>query len=406
MLLSGRMASHYYKSVGTAQRKYLSKALPFLMEDEFAEEVGQFHFASTFVEGCPLHRTDSSMNGADDEASLNVDSIDQQKHQLLSVSSIKHADIQQLLYELGQQGLSPGEIIVETQLIPVNADTITVLQDQHYTLLAAPQLMNVSLDSNALEFAFLNQKSVHPELLSLPVMIHFDAQQPGGHERAACLRAILESMGWTVETFESPASVLSTLADYYSQRSPAVLTNLRSGEYRDKVRKTTSFKWFKALGGVAACWLVLDMALMIGSGWWFSSKADQYWQDSATLYLDAFPKDQLLQNAVLNFPGTVDIQNRLQSRLQNPTPINQSPSLLPGLATISRKTQGGISVVPSSLNADQQVGTIRVELTADSLEQVDAFLVALATEGLQSKLDNARQEDSGVFAQLTIGGLQ
>ena len=101
LLISGGLALHKKLVISSGQRKHLNTALPFLIEEDLAQDIDSIHIGSY------LDRKDDSVN----------------------VSAIPHAVMQALLALFDEQGLLLDRVLVEGQFLPEEEGYTTLLLD-------------------------------------------------------------------------------------------------------------------------------------------------------------------------------------------------------------------------------------------------------------------------------------
>ncbi|KEQ18068.1 type II secretion system protein GspL [Endozoicomonas numazuensis] len=380
IFLTGRLVNHQRKRVNKKQHKHLDSALPYLMEDGLTDELKQLHFAQS------VH--------------------DQQGNDIgLKVSSIRHADMKPLLNLLNSQQLSPQIIVAESELFDMDHEGLNIWVEQGAALVQQPDDGYLAMTTTAVPFALLNAQENEEYPATAPITLwHSEIEDHVQNEAVNKVASSLAQFGWPVDSRTLPVTLLTHLAQCFLSCSPSTLCNLRSGDYKDPSFHQNKHRLKSRLLMLAGCWLLLELGIRLGEGVYFQHQAEQYWQDSATRYLQSFPQDRQVQEAAEVRPGSVDIQTRLQSRLNAATIEPNAPAFLPLLAKLSNTdesdSQGQIKPESLSFNHSQQ--TLQLEMETDSLASVDQYLATLKQSGLKAQLDSANQSDNRVIARLTI----
>jgi type II secretory pathway component PulL len=163
-------------------------------------------------------------------------------------------------------------------------------------------------------------------------------------------------------------------------------------------------RW-KPLALVASIWILLELGLKVGEGFYFHQKAVEYWGQSATLYLEVFPQDQQVLAAQTSAQGSINVKSRMESRLKSAGKKVGGEEFLPLLQQVSSISGSlpDVKLKPVSMDFNEISGKLVLELKAESLEGVDKLLAAVKSSGLNARLDSANQAKEGVNARMTIG---
>lgn len=394
LLVPGSLAVHKALPVNSGQRKHLATALPYMMEEELAEDIESMHLASQLI----------------------------RKDDQVLVSAIPHELMQSLLASLDEQNLSPHHVLAETQFLQTAPQQLSLILESTSVLLSSPQASTVSLDYEALRFVLAqwNETDVDNSLLQTDQDVADEANQvtsvklliadgslPVPDEMKEKVQGWLDEQGWLTEEEHLPGSVFEYLASlYFGSRRSGQLVDLRSGSYQCPKRAGRKLRRWKPLALVASIWLLLELGLMVGEGVVFQQKALDYWQQSAELYLEVFPKDQQVLEAQANGQSSINVKSRMESRLKSAGKRSTGGEpFLPMLQQVSAVSASlkDVKFKPVSMDFNETSGKLVLELKADNLEGVDKLLAAVKSSGLSARLDSANQEKIGVNARMTIG---
>ena len=377
--------------VNSGQRKHLHTALPFMIEEDLAEDVDAFHLASQL-------------------------SADKQS---VSVSGFSHQQFQQLLLLLDEQGLWLDKTLPELQLLKTEPGIVTLVLEEKTIIVQAPDESASIVDYEALHIVFdelirsQSEEANREEYLddeAKPVtgvkVIYPEGDFPISDNNLERVRSWLGEQGVLVEEQGLNSSIFEYLSGLYFSKRKKVwsFVDLRSGAYQCPKRAGRRFRRWRPLAIVASLWVVLEMGMMIGEGFSFQQKAADYWDQSASLYLDVFPQDRQVLEAVNNEQRTINVKSRLESRLKIPGSSSEGKPFLPLLQTVSLVSASlpEAKIRPISMEFNHTTGNLVLELTAETLESVDELLAATKSAGLMAKLDRANREKSGVNARMTI----
>ena len=392
LLLPGSMTLHRELPINSGQKKHINTALPFMIEEDLAEDVDALHLA------CQLKN--------DREIAL--------------VSGVSHQLLQSLLVIFDNQGLSPHSVLSEMQFIQNGPGELIIILENHTVIVKTPGQAASNLDYEALHFVLgqLNQvaepdlintsevpEESPPAITSVKLYYSDDASavDPEVKEK---VNSWLEEQGWLVEQQPLDESVFEYLAGHYfaDRKKVTSLIDLRSGAYQCLRRANRRLKRWKPIALVASLWLMLEMGLMVGEGIAFQQQARDLWDKSAELYLEAFPQDQQIKEALASENRSINVKSRMESRLKTAGSGSSGKPFLPLLQKVSLVSASlpEAKIQPLSMDFNDTSGNLVLELKAASLEAVDKLLAATKSSGLTAKLDSANQEKNGVNARMTI----
>ena len=393
VLLPGTLAFHRLLSINSGQRKHLNTALPYMLEEDLAEDVDTLHLASQL-------------------------SSDKEN---VSVSGFSHKQFQTLLAVMDGQGLSIDNALAEAQLLETEAGQVLILMESQSANVLIPGQSANHLDYEALRFVLegVNRSGSEDDIVQSPdlepdspAVTSIKLRFPEGafsldDDKFEQVRSWLAEQGWLVEEKGLNASVFEYFASlYFSRRKNfrSMLVDLRSGAYQCPRRAGRRLRKWKPLALVASLWLMLEIGLMVGEGVTFQHQAGQFWDQSAALYLEVFPQDQQVREALESEHRSINVKSRMESRLKTAGSQPGSKPFLPLLQKVSAVSASlpEAKIKPVSMDFNDTTGNLVLELRAESLESVDKLLAATKSAGLMAKLDSANQEKSGVNARMTI----
>ncbi|MRI34624.1 hypothetical protein EOPP23_16700 [Endozoicomonas sp. OPT23] len=388
ILLPATMVVHRQLDVSPGQKKHLNTALPFMLEEETAEDVESLHLVSQLVP-----KTDQVL-----------------------VSAIKHQLIQKILVTFEEMGLTVQHVLAEQQLIDPEVSAISLYPESRSILMARPGQAAVELDYDAVELILSNWQEVSEESgvqiadsaepqVARVCLKFSEGILPTPEENRLSIRRSLDEAGWLVTEEPLRQSLFEHLAEKYFKTKRGVRrVDLRSGVYQCPRKASRQIRRWKPLALVASFWLVMEMGLMITEGFFFQHKAQELWSNSAGLYLEVFPQDQMVIDARKTVSASVDIKSRMESRLKKTGNTVAGEPFLPMLQQVSKISASikDSNLKPVTMDFNEVSGKLILDLKADSLEGVEKLLAAVKSDGLNAKLDNANQEKTGVNARMTI----
>ena len=382
LLVNGAMCFYRRLTINSGQRKHLATALPYLVEEELAQDIESMHI----VHGVP-------------SADLQV-----------SVAAIGHNLLQTLLtlFELHQIPLT--KVVAETQFLPGQPDGASLLLDHDGVILTLPGSEGVSLNFQALPVLFPDQPidQALPDTLTAEAqvnkpsrirLIYADSKLAPPAGTIENVASMLRERGWFVDKRPLSESVFELFVQGYFATKPHQLLNFRQGVYRCPGNTGRFIRRWWPLVTIASCWLLLELGLMIAQGVVYRQRAVNLWQDSITSYLSIFPNDRQAKQAQSRQQISFNLKQVLENRFRSlEQPTSQTP-VLPMLQTLSKVAN---QTRARSLEFNNTSGQLIYEFATDELADVNQFVEQLAAVGLQGKLDSANQGESEVIARVSI----
>lgn len=392
LLLGGTLVLHRKMAINDGQRKHLNTALPFMIEEDLAENVDALHLANQ---------------------------LSKSKENVV-VSGIAHNQLQVLLKCLDEQGLGLHHALAEVQFISTEDDRLTIILENNSAIMKFPGQAATNIDYDALHFILGQINAVEGHDFT-QTMIELNDAEPAitsvnlyysegvftiADEQVARVRSWLDEHGWLIEEHRMDESVFEYLSDLYflQRKSAQPLVDLRSGAYQCPRRANRQLRRWRPVALVASLWLMLEMGLMLGEGVTFHQQSSDYWDKSAELYLKIFPQDQQVKDALASEHRSINVKSRMESRLKTTGDKLANKPFLPLLQKISEISASlpELKIQPVSMNFNDTTGNLVLDLRAESLEAVDKLLAATKSSGLVARLDSANQEKNDVNARMTI----
>ncbi len=387
VLLPGTLAASMVVDVNEGQRKHLRQALPFLVEENLASDVEDFHLANR---------------------SLGASRV--------GVNILPRATMKHMMEVFAQTDIDPLRIVVESQLIHASARRLQLVLLDDYVLVSQGNGGAVALDYSALSAclkSYVEGASEVPELGELEnvepsaaagyscIEVLHAIEMPEQEARLDYVSTVVNELDIPVEYISQPGNILDLLARRYFKTGKQQLVDMQSGGYQSGRRMSQKWRRWRPLAWVACGWLVLEMLLMTGKGVYFQQLMDTVSENTLDLYQEYFPQDRQISD-------TRALRQRLMSKLkaaeQQGIGENQGEPFLPFLMTISTVTlddENGLYV--ESMDYNRESGMMVVQMEADTFEVLDNYIQELKVAGLTAKVENANQGQDAVEARINIG---
>ncbi|MGK2915279.1 MAG: type II secretion system protein GspL [Porticoccaceae bacterium] len=368
-ILPGECATLLKAALPIGQRRRLLAAIPFIVEDELASAVEDNHFA---------------LGGVTAAGDYPVVVIDK-------------ALLRRLLARLGEAGLTPAMVCVDSLLVPAAADELTLLDMAGRVLLSlgGKQAVVVARDDLAIALASaLDAGAVSRVRVLLGGEIddrEVDDRQLDGGKTAAFWQSALAASGVDTVALEACSDPVAMLLAQLDQ--PGVV-NLLSGEFKPAGRHGRQ----RSLGVVAVAAALVIVVLQLGyfavAGWYFNRVAEDQRKQAEAIYRDIFPGEQNIINLRVQAEGHLKAAAGGQGR--------HLIAQLQAFGPVWRSVATPASVI-HSLRYDGRDNTLNIDLSADSVQRVEQLAAALRVASLSAQLLSAQGEGAGVRARLMVG---
>ncbi|OED41921.1 hypothetical protein ACH42_12780 [Endozoicomonas sp. (ex Bugula neritina AB1)] len=392
LFLPGGVSLHKQVKMDASQRKHMSTALPYLIEEDIAQDIESMHLASYTYK----------------------------KDDLVSLSVIPHEKMQYLLALFDRMRLPLDRVLTEAQFIEQNPDFTTIVLDTHGALISSPDHAGAYLDYDALKLTLTcynslsGEESVLTDLLnkenqsyrSQIKLYYSESEFSPSSDTVESLKQWLDEQGWLVNQSVFDGSFFEYLVErYFKNKRTGCLVDLRQGAYQCPRRAGRQIRRWKPMVAVLACWLVLELGLSSSQAILYQRQAEELWQQTMADYLKLFPQDQQAKNAVAKQQMSFNVKRVLENRLRSSDQKVSGKPFLPLLQKVSKisaQQSPDSGLEHQSMDFNGGTGQLVLEVKAGSLEAVDKFLSALKDAGLNTKLDSANQGKTSVLARMTI----
>ena len=390
LFLPGHLTINRLQRLNSGQKKHINSALPYIIEESLAEDIESIHIASH------LHRKTDSV----------------------SLVAIPHKVIQLILSLFDEVAFAPDHIYSECQFVASSPETASLVLDSTHVIMATPVRASLALDYEAVPYALsqraegFEEQTVElddktGERISQVLLMSPSGVLNSPNEKAERLKGWLNAQGWLCKEEVLGGSVFEFLAEHYFQyRSPAELIDLRQGVYRCARRANRRLARWRPVMALVICWVVFELSIMIGQGFYFGRQADELWDQNADLYLTMFPQDRQVRDAKARNQRTFNLQTWLENRLRHSGKTidrdNAFLALLHQLSAVTAEQGAAAAIIPQGMDFNSEVGHLIFEFSASSLDVVHQLESDLKAKGLQTRLDSANQGKTGVIAKMTV----
>ena len=272
-------------------------------------------------------------------------------------------------------GVNPGYFVADSQMLPSDSNSASVLFEGTTALVAAQDQAAI-VDIDNLVFA-LNSLDVNEIAVINGELNPVDA-------------GLLENNPNIVNVDMSPHGILDYLADQFGSRS---FINLLQGQYTPVRPKSAHAGKWQGVGALAAVWLLVAFVGMVAQGFWASAQADRLQEESFAFYKQAFPRESQ--------PNTVDqLRRRMRAKLGQSGAAEENNAFVGLTAQFANVMTSSGRV--DSLSYTQQREELTVEVLLDSFDDLESLKGKLAQAGIALEVVSSESEDAGARSRLRL----
>jgi len=327
------------------EKRHIAKSLPYLLEDDFASDIEELHFASR-----PLDR------------------------QRLGVAVCSHACMQ-------EWGESLAELPVLSQwqpeplLLPWLEGELCVVIEDETLLLRSGQNTGFSVE-RALAAAML--AAIDPTDVSTIIVYGVDQAE----DQQLLPDWMQERMQWRTGNFA--AALMLAQED----KQPL---NLLQGQYGANLPLEQWWQQWRLVAGLFA----VAFTLQLGSTW-----ADYSALETANL--DLRRQIEAAYRSAVPKGAIVDPEKQLQRQLEGLRGGTQDVSFVSLIDRIGRVVNTEKQAQLASVNFNEKLGDVRINLVAPDFRTVEVIRAGLSEAGLQAETENSNAQGNAVRARLRV----
>ena len=329
----------------------IQRALPFAVEEDLTQDVESMHLAhGPIVRGQPVR-----------------------------CALVDRRLLADWLDCLRDCGLRPDHMVPDACLLPCSQSSASVLFEDGEAFVRTPDHI-ATIEASTL-----------PEILE-SVRASFDDANASPELELIGGEAIDERMdgsGFDVRRTPLSGSVLEYLASRWDAHRPEI--NLLQGPFAPSRGARASPGRWRGVAGLAALWLIVTLAVLIGEGYVANHRADALEAELTALYRSVYPDERRIPNAYAQMRAKLRQSNAGQAAFH---------ALLGQLA--AGTTQGSTNVSVRSITFNDSRGELTSELWLPGYARLDALKLELERRGLVVDISSAEERDNVVRARLRI----
>lgn len=371
LVISGANTVGAQVNIPSKQMRQITQALPYMIEDQLAQDVGQFHL---------IH------GGRADNDELSV--LGLPRHLI---------EITQRLF--AEQQLPLDAIIPDMLCLPCSQNEWTLLVDGKHLLIRPREMAGISIEIDAapvvLSSIFEHWKPLPATLRVLLCKEHLNDYLLNW-VKAQIASAVAET-GIEVEYDDIASDYFVVLCDRLQGAPRKHPGNFLQGAYAAKGRrKPSGFNW-KPLAALAATLAVTYTGFLYTQSWKFHSEHKRLETEATTLYKRLFPSDRRI----------VNIKRQMEQHIKDFQKGQSNESFLALLTITGQQIQlmnstSQDSIKPQRASYDENQGDLRLDLLAKDFAQLESLKNRLESSSLIVETASAAQDAGGVKARLKI----
>ena len=332
-----------------AEKRHIAKSLPYLLEDDFASDIEDLHFAAR-----PLGKLQLGV------AAVTHDCMHRWEEQLAEVASANQWIPEPLLLPW-----QPGELCVV-----IEPDRVVVRSGENEGFGAEREIATAML-------AALDESQV-----DAVIVYGMDQASDAGLLPAWAS----ERMQWRTGNF---AAALM-LAD--EERQPL---NLRQGNYGGNLPVAQWWRHWRLVVGLFAAAFILQVTAAWVEYQGLKEENLELRRQIETAYRSAVPQGRLQ-----------DAEKQLENQLRTLRGSGDSASFVSLMDRIGRVVQAQDGAQLASVNFSDKLGDIRINLVAPDFAAVEAIRSGLVAAGLEAETENSNAQGNAVRARMRVGEKQ
>ncbi|MEM0954133.1 MAG: type II secretion system protein GspL [Pseudomonadota bacterium] len=333
-------------SISAAERRHIAKSLPFLLEDEFAGDIEDLHFASR-----PLGKL------------------------TLGVAACTHDAIHRWQQLLGDLPMA-GQWVPEPLLLPWQPGELCLVIEQDKVVVRSGENEGFTAERD-LCAAML---AALPEACAETVVAYGDDQ---GVDSALLPAWMQQRLQWRNGGF-AQALMLSD-----EERQPL---NLRQGAYGANLPVADWWRQWRRVAAVLAVGFVLQLAGSYASYASLAAENLELRRQIEAAYRDVAPRG-----------AVVDAEKQLKQKLQNLRGGAETVSFVGMIDQIGRVVAAQPGAQLASVNFNDKLGDVRLNVIVPDFRAVESIRTGLVNAGLTAVTENSNASGNAVRARLKVG---
>lgn len=372
LVISGAHTVGAEVNIPSRQMRHIAQALPYMIEDQLAQDVSQFH----------LIHSERRENGS------------------LSVLALPRYLIEGTQRLFSEHQLPLDAILPDMLCLPHTPGEWTLLVDGKRLLIRQNEMSGISIEIDAVPVvlaSILEHWQPHPSVLRI-LLCREQLNDNVKHWVQTRVSTILADSTIVVEYNDIASGLFVVLCDrlhsFVSRKHPG---NFLQGAYATKGRRKPSAYNWKPLAALAATFVIAYTGFLYTQSWKFQSEYKRLEAEATTLYKRLFPADRRI----------VNLRRQMEQHIQDYQKSQGGASFLALLTVTGQQIQqmnrvSQNAITPQRASYDENQGDLRLDLLAKDFAQLEGLKTRLESSELVVETASAAQDAAGVKARLRI----
>ncbi|HCM06164.1 MAG TPA: hypothetical protein DIC30_09165 [Oceanospirillales bacterium] len=356
-ILSGENYVCRWLNLPGVQPRHLNKALPFALEESFIDDVGLYHLVTTGKHGKFTHQIYCTKKDI--------------LERLLEACSLHHIQLRQL--------------IPETSLTPANC----LLHEGDYWLINIPKVTEAKIHQSAL-MTYLDSITTELGESTVESLTIIDKNL----DAANLLKTQIEtSFNHVFKSIDIQHSGFESIRDKALEQSGNDLLTEQFKPSEIKVKKPAA--WWKPVAILAACWAVFSVTQTMVKNNQLIEQEQTVKTATIDLYKQLFPGERI------RF-----LERQIRSKIKGGSETSTAGFmiLLDKSSAVFEGSNQKNKIEWQSLRFNERQNLLVIDLTAQTIADIQAFKSAMEADGLVVEIASATNENNKVKGRIRIGG--
>ena len=370
LLISGTYLVSTLVNIPSKQSKHIMQALPFMLEDQLAEDVEKFHLVA----------------GAKTKAG-DVPVILSKKSQLEALTE---------RFKLGDVPLDM--VIPDMYCLPVKESEWRFLTEGRHLLirLSEHEAFSIELDDLPVVMAsLLHNAEPKPGIIRVDLVTdHMNGSLENWLKTQITSYVADQDIEVVIEHIASTRFV--ALTDYIHSTVEKSPHNVLTGDFKPvPLHKPTTIKW-KPVAIMGTLLLVLNVGFQHAKSMRLETRSDAIQAQNLAMYKRYFPKSKKTSN----------LKRTMESYIKSSGQQSEQLGFFPLLTQVGEKlnelNRSGDKLVPTRISFDEKQGDLKLDLTAGGFSDIDVLKSKLQTIPLTVEVASASNDGDKVKARINV----
>lgn len=359
VLVPGEQVLFTSASIPSRQKRKILQALPYMVEEQLAQDVEECHFAV------------GDWTGRGD----------------IAVAVVDREQMRSWLDSLQSSGFTAQVMVTDSLCVPMLGEHRNILIDADRALIRSGKNLAMAVDRELLGTVLSLPENVEEGEESEGVSFLIDPQVEESIS--------LQLTQWQAE-LNCPVS--KELLDYspfetLCRNYDSAAINLLQAEFTPVESVSNSSASWKSVAWVAVGCFFLHILFLTGKGAYLSFEADRFKQEAMALYVDVYPKDRNIR----------DIRRRWQTHLRGSNAPVQQKDFLTVLGEAAGNMDGS-RLQLDNVNFNEKRGDLILQMRGASSDRLVEYAERLVKRGMAAEIGTitTNQDDESVQGSVRI----